>query len=87
VYGFTSTTPSLLAIFESNSSLCGLLGGLMHAVVKSFSIVSPLSTFLNVAIFCPISFYFTDSISHPKKTSIPLLWHWSNATSLAYGNL
>jgi hypothetical protein len=45
VYGLTSTNPFYYAIPESTNSLCGLLGGLITAEKKSFSIVSPVSTF------------------------------------------
>ena len=53
VNGLTSMSPLDCAIPESISSLKGFEGGLITAEKKSFSIVSPESTFLKVAIFSP----------------------------------
>merc|ERR1719246_51460 len=83
VYLFTSTPPSVVVRPASTSQSWGLLWGLMHAALKSFSITSPESTLRNTAIFWLISLNLTSSISHPNMTSIPLLAHSSRATSLA----
>jgi hypothetical protein len=83
VYGLTSTSPVSSVIPASTNSLWGTLFGLMHVWLKGCWIVSPLSTFLNVAIFSPIDVFSTLINSHPKNTSTPLLWHSSKATSLA----
>ena len=87
VKGFTSTRPVSSVIPESTSSLCGTLFGLMQVWLKGCWMTSPLSTFLNVAIFSPIDVFSTLINSHPKNTSTPLLWHSSRATSFAYPNL
>lgn len=83
VYGLTSTRPFASVNPAAISSGCGLLGGLMTAVKKSFSIIYPVSVFLNTAIFSPCSDCFTLIISQPKKTSIPLFLHSCKATSFA----